>query len=235
MMGNGEASTPDRDRLRAKLIRYTRNAFRILPDISRPRILDIGCGSGIPTMELAGLSDGRIVALDVDVALLHGLVRDIERAGLSHRISTVGGSMFELPFQNESFDIVWAEGSIARIGFKSGLERWRQLLRCDGFLVVHDETGDIPGKLEQITKSGYELLGHFVLSEDVWWTEYYGPLEEGIRDARARHASESTDPAGLSLAQQEIDAFKRNPKSCASVFFIMQRASVFPPESIQPD
>ncbi len=227
-MEKGESSTPDRDRLRANLNRYTRNAFQMLPEISTPRILDIGCGSGVPTRELAGLSDGQIVALDVDVALLRRLARDIERAGLSGRIRVVGGSMFELPFQDESFDLVWAEGSIARIGFKCGLEGWRRLLRTGGFLVVHDETGDIPGKLEQISRSGYELLGHFVLSEDVWWAEYYGRLEERIRDARARCATESTDPAELSFDQQEIDAFKRNPMSCASVFFIMQKASVFP-------
>ena len=227
-MEEGEASTTDRDRLRANLIRYTRNAFRMLPDISTPRILDIGCGSGVPTRELAGLSDGQIVALDVDVALLRRLARDIDRAGLARRIGTVGGSMFELPFQDESFDIVWAEGSIARIGFKCGLEGWGRLLRRGGFLVVHDETGDIPGKIEQISRSGYALIGHFELSEDVWWAEYYGPLEERIRDSRARCATESKDPAELSLEQQEIDAFKRNPKSCASVFFIMQKASVSP-------
>ena len=227
-MAKGESSTPDRDRLRANLNRYTRTAFEMLPKIGTPRILDIGCGSGVPAMELAALSDGQIVGLDVDLALLHRLVKDIERAGLSDRIRAVGGSMSELPFQDGSFDIVWAEGSIARIGFKSGLEGWRHLLPDGGFLVVHDETGDIPGKLKQITKSGYELLGHFALSEDVWWTEYYGPLEEQIRHARARCATESANPAELSPEQREIDAFKRDPKSCASAFFVMQKASVSP-------
>ena len=234
-MDTGEPSRTGRERHRANLNRYTRKAFQMLPRISTPRILDIGCGSGIPTRELAGLSDGQIVALDVDEALLHRLRRDIERAGLSCRIRAVRASLFELPFQEESFDIVWAEGSISRIGFKYGLEKWRRLLRRGGFLVVHDETGDIPGKLKQIPKSGYELLGHFLLSEDVWWAEYFGPLEERIRETQAKQATGSIDTAGLLGDQLEVDAFKRNPRSCASVFFVMQKASGFPGGSIQPD
>ena len=228
-MSAGRSSTPGRDCLRANLNSHTRTAFQMLPEISAPRILDIGCGSGIPTRELAALSNGQIVALDVDLSLLRRLTGDIERAGLSDRIRTVVGSMFGLPFQDESFDILWAEGSIAGMGFKSGLEGWRKLLRPGGFLVVHDETGDIPGKLRQITESGYALLGHFMLSEDVWWTEYFGPLEERIRDVRGRCGTESADSAELSLDQQEIDEFKRDPASCASVFFVMQKASDSPP------
>lgn len=35
-------------------------------------------------------------------------------------------SMFEMPFTDESFDIIWAEGSIYLIGFERGLDEWRR-------------------------------------------------------------------------------------------------------------
>jgi len=46
-----------KDLIRERLSKYTRKAFHILPKLDKPRILDIGCGSGVPTMELARLSD----------------------------------------------------------------------------------------------------------------------------------------------------------------------------------
>ena len=43
----------DRDRFREPLLKYTRKAFQLLPKLDKPRILDVGCGSGVPTIELA--------------------------------------------------------------------------------------------------------------------------------------------------------------------------------------
>lgn len=38
----------------------------MLPSIKNPVIADIGCGTGVPTIELARLSDGMIYAVDTD-------------------------------------------------------------------------------------------------------------------------------------------------------------------------
>ena len=55
-----------KDKIRKRLLKYTRKAFRMLPQMDRPRILDIGCGSGIPTLELARLSQGEVIGIDID-------------------------------------------------------------------------------------------------------------------------------------------------------------------------
>jgi ubiquinone/menaquinone biosynthesis C-methylase UbiE len=39
----------------------------------KPRILDVGCGPGMQTVELAKLSDGQIVALDAHEPFLEQL------------------------------------------------------------------------------------------------------------------------------------------------------------------
>jgi len=133
----------DKDLLREGLNKYTRKAFHVLPELDKPQILDVGCGSGVPTMELASLSNGQIIGLDINQLLLDRLTRKIEKAGLSSRVKTLKCSMLDMDFPDGSFDIIWAEGSISIIGFKRGLEDWRRFLRPNGFLVVHDEIGNI--------------------------------------------------------------------------------------------
>ncbi|MGY5855347.1 MAG: class I SAM-dependent methyltransferase, partial [Candidatus Thorarchaeota archaeon] len=59
-----------RDRLRINLLEFTRNAFRMLPQIEDPSIVDIGCGSGVQTIELAKMCNGHITAIDIDVEAL---------------------------------------------------------------------------------------------------------------------------------------------------------------------
>ena len=66
MMSGNEDIRQIRAFIRGNLNKYTRKAFEFLPKINKPRILDIGCGGGVPTTELANLSDGKIIALDND-------------------------------------------------------------------------------------------------------------------------------------------------------------------------
>ncbi len=213
----------DKDLLRESLSKYTRKAFHILPELDKPRILDVGCGSGVPTMELAKLSNGQIIGLDVNQPSLDRFKRKIEKAGLSDRVKVMKCSMVDMDFPDESFDIIWAEGSIAVIGFKRGLKEWRQFLKPNRFLAVHDEIGDIPEKLEQISSCGYDLLEYFTLNDDTWWMEYYAPLEKRINEIRIKHANAPKALAVLDEEQREIDMFKKNPGRYCSVFFIMKK------------
>ena len=211
------------DSLREGLSKYTRKAYQMLPKLAKPRVLDVGCGSGVPTMELARLSDGQIIGLDINQSLLDKLKRKIEEAGFSNRVKTLECSMFEMDFPDESFDIIWAEGSISRIGFEKGLREWRRFLKPGGFLVVHDEIKSTTNKLEQIVDGGYKLLGYFSLPEDAWWIEYYGPLEKRIQELRMKYIHDPEALKTLDKKQIEIDMFKTNPKSYGSVFIVMQK------------
>jgi ubiquinone/menaquinone biosynthesis C-methylase UbiE len=213
----------EKDMLRKNLVKYTREAFQMLPKLDNPRILDIGCGSGVPTMELAHLCNGQVIGVDNNQSLLDSLEEKISEAGLSDRVHTLNCSLFELDFSDEYFDVIWSEGSIFAIGFAKGLQEWRRFLRPGGFLVVHDEEKGFAEKCEYISRYGYHLIGNSVLSGDTWWREYYDPLERYITEIRGNY---SNNPEVLSFCdseQREIDMFKENPGQYGSVFFIMQK------------
>ena len=213
----------NKDRLRKRLLKYTRKAFRMLPQLDKPRILDVGCGSGFPTMELARLSQGELIGIDIDQPALDEFTRKIREAGLNDRVQAVNCSIFDMEFPDESFDIIWAEGSIHVIGFERGLKEWKRFLKPDGFIVVHDEKGNITEKLAQISSCGYDLLGYFVLNEDTWRDEYFAPLEKLIGSTRTKRPADPKVLEALQNAQWEIDMFKKDPEGNSSVCFIMKK------------
>jgi len=223
MLGDVYAET-DRDRFRRRLLKYTRRAFKLIPRLEKPRIVDIGCGSGVPTVELARLSDGEIIGIDIDESLLEKLGRKIEEEDLSDRVKTKKCSMFEIDFPDESFDIIWAEGSISTIGFEKGLREWRRLLRANGFLVVHDDNRNVPHKLETIPGCGYRLVKCFSLPKEAWWKEYYEPLEILLKKLRTKYKNNADALEVLEKHQKEIDLVRRNPEKYGSAFLVMQKS-----------
>lgn len=129
--------------------------------------------------------------------------------------------MDNIPFEDNYFDIVWAEGSIAFIGFKKGLKDWKRLIKPDGYLVVHDELGDLNHKLQQIKDAGYYLLDHFILNENVWWDEYFAQLKEELGD-HYEDGALTLEGEALEVFK-EIEMYHKEPEKNRSVYFIMQK------------
>jgi SAM-dependent methyltransferase len=227
---------------------YTRRAFHMLPALDSPRIVDVGCGAGGPTLELGRLSGGQVIGLDIHGPSLEALARKAKETGLVDRVQAVRCSMSRMSFPDRSLDVVWAEGSIFVVGFERGLEEWRRFIKPGGFLVVHEMVwlrpeppreiydywkarypgiATVAANLEWIPACGYDLVGHFPLPEDTWWTEYYGPLEARVQELREKYAKDAEALAVLDREQREIDLFKKHQKWYGSAFFVMQR-STFP-------
>ncbi|MCK4238202.1 MAG: class I SAM-dependent methyltransferase [Candidatus Lokiarchaeota archaeon] len=213
----------DQDHFRENFNKYTRKAFQLLSELEKPRILDIGCGSGVATIELAKLSNSEIIGIDINQSLLDKLNRKIEENGFSNRMKALKCSLFEMDFPDEYFDIIWSEGSIFIIGFEKGLKEWSRLLKTNGFLVVHDEKKNVSNKIKKIHSCGYKLINYFSLPDDAWWIEYYNPLEIRIKELRKKYGN---NPEALKIFkkyQNEIDMVKKNHKDYGSIFYIMQK------------
>lgn len=72
---------------------------------SATSVLDVGCGEGIGTVRMAGvLPAARVVGLDVADP---GLLAEWEKRAHS-KIEFVAGSAYDLPFEDDSFDLVSA-------------------------------------------------------------------------------------------------------------------------------
>ncbi len=222
---------------------YTRRAFQALPELDKPRILDIGCGTGMPTLELARLSDGEIVAIDIDRGALDELSQNVRDAGLSDRILVLYRSMLELDFPEEHFDVIWCEGAVFVIGFSAALRDWRKFIKPAGYLVIHEaiwRRSDPPSDvadywrrkhgvlhtsshyIEEIRRFGYELIDTFSVPAQVWWDDYYGPLEERIRELEAG----TLDPdlrAAIADQRRDIEMYRKSYSWFGSAIFVMRK------------
>jgi len=202
-----------RDSLRINLLEYTRTAFKMISPMDNPSILDVGCGSGLQSIELAKMCNGHITAIDIDVPALMLLQRRIKEQGLSHRFSIMKVSMLDIHSIGKTYDIIWAEGSIYAVGFEKGIRDWKQLLAKDGFLVVHDENDRVDAKVQIIKKHGYKILGQIDVPHEEWEERYYKPLLSILVNKKLPESE-------FRELRKEIDTFKRT--KMGSIFFILQ-------------
>ena len=223
-MSRQDSETFNRDQFRANLLGFTRKAYRMLPQLDKPRILDVGCGSGVSTLELARMSGGDIVAVDIDRGALDKLINKAESEGFSNSITVLHSSMLKMDFPPNSFDIIWTEGAISYIGFERGLSEWRSFLAPEGYLIVHDAMTDLPRKIGLTCTCGYTILGQFELSPDIWWDEYYVPLKRQLETLRGVGSLDKEVINEIRTAKREIEEFDYESDRFGSVFFVLKRA-----------
>ncbi len=224
----------------------TERALRLLPPLTRGhRILDIGCGAGAQSIDLARATEAQIAAVDNHQPFVSRLAKRVAELGLADRIAAKVGDMNDLSFPDESFDVIWSEGAIFIIGFAKGLVSWRRLLAPGGHLVVSElcwlradrpaevedffraegvDIGEMDDRRRAIVENGYRLVGDFVLPAAGWWDNYYVPLGAELERFRVRHAGDQEALDVAARSQREIDLYRRHPEHFGYGFFIMQRA-----------
>ena len=224
----------------------TRKALALLVDLPpRPLILDIGCGPGMQTVELARCTNGKIIAIDTHQPFLEKLKQRAQAEGLSDKITTINMSMFALDFEAKSFDAIWSEGAIYIMGFEQGLRACQPLLKPGGYGAVSEIcwlrpqppsevqtfwAANYPGmrtvqeNREIVRAAGYHEIGHFVLPTSTWWEGYYTPQEARIAMLWTKYRDDVEAIQLLDESQLEIDLYRKYSDWYGYVFYVMQVA-----------
>jgi SAM-dependent methyltransferase len=219
------------EQVRANLLKYTREAFLKLPNLGKLRILDVGCGSGIPTLELARLSGGEVVGIDVDSSCIEAFSKKIVQKKLSSRVKAICISVVEAGFPSDSFDVVWSEGVISTFDFESELKNWRSLLKPNGYLVIHYQVSSAKDSIPKIPYLGFRLIDTVSLPPDAWWTDFYKPLDEQMGTLRCKYANNSAALKLLEQLEDEMGKVNVNPSDFRSAFYILKKTPL-PEQSV---
>lgn len=231
----------------------TARALAMIPPLSPgQRLLDLGCGVGAQTLDLASATTARIVALDNHEPFVARAARRVSERGLAERVTVAVGDMSDLrspDYPEGSFDVIWCEGAIYNVGFERGLAMWRPLLTPGGHVAVSElcwlraerpaevetffaaegaDIAELDARRRSIVAAGYEVVGDFVLPAVGWWREYYVPLEAELERFLARHPG---DPLALEVAgrsRHEIELYRRYSEHFGYGFFVMRRRAEGP-------
>jgi len=208
--------------LRMRALVHTRETFGLLPALERPRILDIGCGQGSPTIELARLSGGEVIGIDIDETALSRLRERIEKSEVSSQVTVCRCSLFDSGLPAGSFDILWEEGVLHLLDTARSFTECHRLLKSEGFLVMHEKLVWFEKVRESLPVWGLAFVDQHILPRHFWWTEYGAPLEERIRVLR-KSRGDDAESSELTRYANEVAMIKADPDQFDCGFFIVQK------------
>lgn len=113
--------------------------------VAGSRVLDVGCGSGAVTREVARRvqSTGLVVGLDPSPALLAVAAELVEREGLAKTVELRRGDARSLPFADAGFDVVLAVTALAHMPeAERALREMVRVVRPSGRVGIFDLDGD---------------------------------------------------------------------------------------------
>lgn len=205
------------------------------------KIADLGCGTGGQTLALAEILPGEVVGLDMFPDFIERFENEAKIRGLSNRLSGVVGNMEELPFEKNSFDLIWSEGAIDNIGFENGLRHWKDFLRKDGYVAVTcpswltsehpsevesfwTEAGSgldtVQNNIEIMQSLGYQFVSAFALPEECWIDNYFSPRALAIENLMKKYPQSETMKEYAEVNKKEVDLFLKYKKHYGYVFYI---------------
>ena len=110
------------------------------------KILDLGCGRGLETIDAAKLvgDTGQVIGLDITSNMLVAAEENAQKQDIKN-ISFILGDIENLPFENQNFDAVMSNCVINHARDKSKVYREiNRVLRDGGKLVVSDAVSKFP-------------------------------------------------------------------------------------------
>lgn len=210
----------------------------------KPKILDIGCGTGAQSLFLAKETGGEVVCVDNHEPFLKILQQKSKKAGIAKQIRTELGDMNSLPFQEENFDLIWSEGAVYLMGFDNGLNNWRPFLKTGGYLAVSElswftterpveaetfwrenypQMRSIEDNSSAVEKAGYELLSSFCLPDTDWTDCFYKELKEQVDELEKKYPDIPEARAVIDLNRVEMELFSKYSSNYGYVFYVARK------------
>jgi ubiquinone/menaquinone biosynthesis C-methylase UbiE len=205
------------------------------------QVADLACGTGGQTMVLAKNITGNIIGVDFCPDFINIFNDNAKKLNLQKRINGIVGTMENLPFQKDQFDLIWSEGAIDNIGFEKGLKYWNGFLKKNGYVAVTCPswfTNERPAEIEKfwsdagckldtighniliMQEAGYVPVTSFTLPEKCWTDNYFAPREAALKALFDKYIGNKTVEAFIENNKYEVELYSKYKHYYGYVFYI---------------
>jgi SAM-dependent methyltransferase len=219
---------------------FSRNILSNLSTLPlKPRIADLGCGSGAGALLLAQHYQSTVMAVDSSSIFIDELKARAKQLDLEHLIIPIQGDMAKLDWSVGSVDLLWSEGAAYHLGFEQALKIWRSLLANSGIAVISELswfTDNVPEPAiaywqnaypmmgneaensDRANRSGFSVLSTHRLPSQAWWVNYYEPLRERMQQIEITPMTQSV----IHETEEEMRLFEKFSDSYGYTFYVLQ-------------
>ncbi len=109
--------------------------------LQNKKVLEVGCNNATTACEIASKYNCLVNALDIDPQAVTKAKENVIRHKLNHKVSVQEGNATQLPFDDNSFDIVINEAMLTMLPNKTKqkcLNEYYRVLKPGGLLLTHD-------------------------------------------------------------------------------------------------
>jgi arsenite methyltransferase len=108
------------------------------------RVLDVGCGNGITACLIAEKFGAHVEGIDISAVMIAKAKEKAHRQGLTAKVTFRVGDAFDLPFDDDTFDVVLVESVLTPLpgDKKQALAEMVRVTRAGGRIGVNESTVD---------------------------------------------------------------------------------------------
>lgn len=211
----------------------SRQVLSLLTGITPKSVLFVGDDAETPQLISEGFGCDLTAAFTDEYRMEQG-----KAAGLDASVV----QLFELPGEDNSYDLVWYNGIVEFDSCTQRLEQLRQKLKKGGTLVYRavswltDPSPDTRlfcerrfGKILPLDKvvveakeQGYHVLDLYIAPKSDWNAGYYQPLIAAVEKYAGIHKEDTSVSLGMSELRKEYGVFESHCEEYSCVYYILK-------------
>lgn len=122
-------------------------------DLTGARVLDVGCGFGLPAFRLAGRTPSvEVVGISNNRSQVAGANRRSADLGLADRVSFDYADAVATPYEDNSFDAVWVVETLPHLDRLAALREFKRVVKPGGAVVITDMFLNAPPSPEELAE-----------------------------------------------------------------------------------
>ena len=152
----------------------TRDQAKRIAVTEDSRVLDVGCGIGGPARYLAHRYGCQVDGIDLTPELIETARVLTERCKLADRVMLQVGNALDLPYPDQTFDVVWCQNVSMNIADKTGfLAGVHRVLKYGGLFTSTEYSVGPGGDIILPVPWAYDASINFLESADVMRAQYH--------------------------------------------------------------